>query len=207
MILTATKLVVIGFSLAVATFLACATLALYRDADAVYVERPAQSFLLAQAAGYTVNKNMFKERRFFGRKTLRAGVCPRSFLALINNNIDLSDNYPVLIEEGAGFPFICAKSYWRASKSSVVGYGWMAFAKRATPPLEWEKIDGIPYLPIWTGALLNVGCWSLIAAAVYAGLWRIRLHCRLSQRRCISCGYARTKVVSGAACPECGRLD
>lgn len=86
---------------------------------------------------------------------------------------------------------------WRVSQHAT-GFGLM--------PIEFEPTNrfALPLLPLWPGFAINTAFYALLLFIAWRTPGLIRRAVRRRRGRCVRCGYDRSGLDAGEACPECG---
>lgn len=62
----------------------------------------------------------------------------------------------------------------------------------------------LPLTPLWQGFILDLMLWAALWLTLTWSIGATRQAWRRRHMRCTHCGYSRTGLLPGAACPECG---
>jgi hypothetical protein len=71
-------------------------------------------------------------------------------------------------------------------------------------PASRNGLRALPYRPVWAGLLGNSAVYALVWWATLFGFAATRRGLRRRRAQCPACGYSRSGLAAGAACPECG---
>lgn len=80
--------------------------------------------------------------------------------------------------------------------------GGIVFRSTATSP--FVEPFALPLLPLWPGFAINTIFYALLLFLAWRTPGLIRRAVRRRRGRCVRCGYDRSGLDAGEACPECG---
>jgi hypothetical protein len=63
----------------------------------------------------------------------------------------------------------------------------------------------LPLTPLWPGFAVNTLLWGGAWLPLMWAAGAVRRRYRTARNRCVHCGYLRTGLAPGSACPECGQ--